>query len=69
MRRLAARMSKIALFRTVDAAEANALCVIVVQDFESVAIEDAYNLANTGAPDNAGDVQYCGALEGLSRSV
>jgi hypothetical protein len=62
-------MSKVALFRTVDAAEVNALCVIVVQDFESVAIEDAYNLANTGAPDNAGNVQYCGAWEGLSRSV
>jgi hypothetical protein len=41
--------------------------VLVVQDFDGVAVEDANNLANTGAPDNAGNVQHCGAWKGLSR--
>ncbi len=58
---------RLALLRAGDHAETNALCVIVVQAFESVAVEDVNNLANTGAPDNAGNVQYCGAWEGLSR--
>ena len=50
-----------------DPAETDTLRVLVVQDFKGVAVEDVNNLANTGAPDNAGNVQYCGAWEGLSR--
>jgi hypothetical protein len=38
--------------------------VIAVQDFESVAIEDAHNLDNTGTPDDAGNVEYCGGMGG-----
>jgi len=43
---------------------ADAVRVLVVQDFEGVAVEDANNLANTGAPDNAGSVPHCGSMRG-----
>jgi len=50
-----------------DPAETDTLRVLDVKDFDGVAVEYANNLANTGAPDNAGNVQYCGAWEGLNR--
>lgn len=50
-----------------DPAETDTLRVLVVQDIKDTAVEDVNNLANTGAPNNAGNVQYCGAWEGFSR--
>ena len=54
----------LAFLWTVDAAETDTLRVLVVQDFEGVAVEDANNLANTDAPDNGGGSPYCGGMRG-----
>ena len=35
----------LSLLRAVDAAEADAFSVVVVQDFDGVTVEDGYNLA------------------------
>ena len=48
----------LALLRAVDAAQTDAFCVLVVQDFEGVAVDHADNFGNNGAPDDAGSVEH-----------
>ena len=50
---------RLALLRTVDAAEADAFSTVVVQDFEGVAIEDgACELCNSRPTDQSTQVGY-----------
>ena len=38
--------------------------VLVVQDFERVAVKETNNFANPGAPVDTGSLQYCAGVEG-----
>jgi hypothetical protein len=49
-------------FRLIAYVQSDAFSVLVVHDFDGIAIEDGDNLGNPSAPDDTGSILYCGGM-------